>query len=338
MVDENLNTNKDSNDKMAEQGEEEIIVPEEKEKKKKVKKKVPFMDKEPKLSPKEKAEKEFLESLKKIQVMKGALEKKDTEADEELTPHEIERVKEGLQAVKEGRVVSSEEMMKKFAKKTSEAKAQLETIYPSQEPVNDPVIQQIKQGVEKSVKENNKKVKPEKVPTQYVKVTIDQGKKLPLIVKLVKKEAIFELAKRDYKIKEDKKKIAGGEVAIMFLRDNGIGDIKYMKPENGMFLVNGNYYHQIEACVHSIGPKRIPMAVIPEWSMTPLSKLQFADLMGAEPQLAQKLIIKSIEHAEIVKIDKELAPNKPANTKALLWGIIGLVVAVYMINKFFGGG
>lgn len=176
---------------------------------------------------------------------------------------------------------------------------------------------------------------PEKTSTKHIKVIIED-KKDGNKEFLVKKEAIFEFSKRPYKVKEEKSKISNGEICVMYLRENGVGDFMYVRPENGMFLLQGNYYHQHEACVHSMGPKRIPLAIIPEWSMTPLSRRDFSKLMGEDAQLAQKLIIKSIEHAEIVKIDKEMAPAKAGNTKALIWWVIIAAVGIALASNFLG--
>ena len=148
---------------------------------------------------------------------------------------------------------------------------------------------------------------------------------------------IFDFQPKEYKIEENKKKISDGEVAVLYLTSSGIGQLKYVKPENGMYIVEGRYYHVIGSCNYSLGKKRIPLAVIPEWSFVPLSKKDFEVKMGAKYQDAQGLIIKSLENAEIVKINQDLMPKKAPNAKLIIWIIIAAVVGLFIFNRFFGG-
>ena len=149
-------------------------------------------------------------------------------------------------------------------------------------------------------------------------------------------KAIYDLSKKDFKIKEDRRKIKEGEVCILYLRESGIADIKYVKPENGMFIVDGMYYHIVESCNYSLGPKRIPLAVIPEWSFIPISRKTHWDKLGGIPASAQKLIIKSLESAEIVKIKQENEPAKKADGKLIIMIVIAAVVGLYFLTKGSG--
>lgn len=168
-----------------------------------------------------------------------------------------------------------------------------------------------------------------------------EAKKIKVVVGedeyFIKKESVFEYARRDFKIQENNKKIMNGEVAVLLLREGGVGDLKYVRPDNGMFIVQGHYYHIIDSCIFNIGKKRIPLAVIPEWSFIPLSKKDFGARMGEQEQSAQKLIIKSLENAEIVKINSEFAPKDKPNGKLIVWILIAGVVGIYVLSKMFGG-
>jgi len=154
---------------------------------------------------------------------------------------------------------------------------------------------------------------------------------------IINKRSIFDLSKREYKIKENNKKINKGEVAILFLRESGIAELKYVRPENDMFIINGNYYHTKGTCIYNIGKKRIPLAVIPEWSFVPLSRKNYEEKLGSKYQEAQRLIIKSMENAEIVKINQE-DPNKKkkADTKTIVILVIIAIVGLYFLQKGFG--
>jgi len=149
-------------------------------------------------------------------------------------------------------------------------------------------------------------------------------------------KSIYDLSKKDFKIKEDRRKIKEGEVCILYLRESGIAEIKYVKPENGMFIVEGMYYHIVEACNYSLGPKRIPLAVIPEWSFIPISRKTHWDKLGGIPASAQKLIIKSLESAEIVKIRQENEPAKKADGKLVIGILVAAVIGLYLFSKTTG--
>lgn len=154
----------------------------------------------------------------------------------------------------------------------------------------------------------------------------------------IPEKAIYDLSKREYKIKEDKKKIKEGEVCILYLRESGIAEIKYVRPDNGMFIVDGVYYHIKESCNYSLGNKRIPLAVIPEWAFIPLSRKDYSQKLASNTQEAQKLIIKTLESAEIVKINKENEPAKKADTKLVIYIVIAAVAGLYFLNKMTGSG
>ena len=140
-------------------------------------------------------------------------------------------------------------------------------------------------------------------------------------------------------MKESQKQIAKGEVVVLFLRESGMGEIKHVKPENGMFIIEGHYYHISGSCIFNIGSKRIPLAIIPEWSFIPVSKKAYYDQLEGKSQEPQKLIIKSMENAEIVRINQEENPaKKKMDPKIVVIGLIILVGLIYLISKFGGGG
>ena len=171
----------------------------------------------------------------------------------------------------------------------------------------------------------------EKKKKQLIKVVID-GKEYQY-----PKTMIFEKCPKEYKIQENNKKISQGEIAVLFMRESGLYELKYVRPENGMFIVQGRYYHIVGSCNGIVGKKRIPLAVIPEWSFIPLSKKEYEVKLGSKYQEAQSLIIKSLENAEIVKINQDVAPKHNPNSKLIVGIIIAAIVGLYVLNKFFGG-
>lgn len=183
---------------------------------------------------------------------------------------------------------------------------------------------------EKKSKEVKQIKKDQKVKGKVIKVTVGEKEYQ------VPESQIYDLSKKEYKIKEDKKKINQGEVCVLFLRESSTGEIKYVKPSNGMFIVEGRYYHMIDSCIFNIGPKRIPLAVIPEWSFIPLSKKVYKDSLGSKEAESQALIIKSLENAEIVKINQDNQPPRKTDSKLIIWIIIAAVIGIYVLSKITG--
>jgi len=178
-------------------------------------------------------------------------------------------------------------------------------------------------------KEKKKKKKKE---IKKIKITI--GEKSYIVPETM----ILDFSKKEHKIKEDTKRIADAQVAVLYMRESGIADLKYVKPENGMFIVEGRYYHIRDSCMYSIGKKRIPLAVIPEWSFVPLSKKGYKEHLGSENQEAQMLIIKSLENAEVVKIQQDGNPKGKTDGKLIIWILIAAVAGLFFLNKMFGAG
>lgn len=189
-------------------------------------------------------------------------------------------------------------------------------------------IKKVKEA-EKAEKDLSKKEKKSK-EVKKVKVTVGEDEYM------IPSEAIVNYSKKDFKLKEDIKRISKGEVLILFLRESGVGEFKYVKPDNGMFIVDGRYYHVRGNCIFNVGKKRIPLAVIPEWSFIPLSRIEYETKLHASEQEAQLLIIKSLENAEVVKINQETEPAKKADSKLIIWIIIGAIVGLFFLNRFFG--
>jgi hypothetical protein len=120
-------------------------------------------------------------------------------------------------------------------------------------------------------------------------------------------------------------------VAILFLRNNGMAEIIYREPREGMFEINGKSYHERMDCRYflTMGKDRYPLAVIPEWSLIPLGTEEFRK-MPEERKFAelQDHVIKGIRNAEIVR--QEGDQRKPLNAKTIvvlvIIGVIGLAL------------
>ena len=183
-----------------------------------------------------------------------------------------------------------------------------------------------KKKIEREDKRKNKK-------EGLIQFEVD-GKKYKL-----KKESFFELARKDVKMQHKENKIKNGEVAVLYLRNSGHGEFKYVKPENNMFVINDKYYHQKEACVYTIGKKRTPLAVIPEWSFIPITRDKHGELLGVEMQEAQTQAIKAMETVEIVRRgdDGSNKKKKSADAKTIVIIVIVAIIAIAVLPKLLGG-
>lgn len=142
---------------------------------------------------------------------------------------------------------------------------------------------------------------------------IPSGKKEKKVVKFWDK--VFNRKKIE---KEDK-------VAVIFLRNNRTAVPLEVKTKNGFFNINGKSYHEDRDCIYSLGKERVPLAIIPEWSLVPVGTRDQEDKFMLEKFAEfQDHVMKAIRHAELVKMGGE--DKKPLNPKVMI--MIGLVVIV----------
>ena len=70
-------------------------------------------------------------------------------------------------------------------------------------------------------------------------------------------------------------------VAVIYLRNNAIAEKMEVKSKRGFFSIAGKVYHENRDCIYSIvdktTKKRIPLAIIPEWSLIPIGTKKFED-------------------------------------------------------------
>ncbi len=116
-----------------------------------------------------------------------------------------------------------------------------------------------------------------------------------------------------------------GKTAVLYLRNNGIAEPMEVESKKGFFNIKGKTYHEDRDCTYTITKDRIPLAIIPEWSMIPygLKKWHDKSLIEKFSELEDHLL-RGIRHAELVKMgDKE---NIKLNTKAMV--VIGIIVII----------
>lgn len=145
---------------------------------------------------------------------------------------------------------------------------------------------------------------------------------------------IFEKAKLDNSFENirNKKLEEKGCIKVLYLRRNGRAELRYVKvDEIGQIKIDGYVYHERDA-PYRFGKKNEPLLVILEGSLIPIHREILKENLGTDSAEAQKLIIKSIEETELVKVNDSLSSSKERkapNKWAIIIGI-GIIVALYL--------
>ncbi len=146
-----------------------------------------------------------------------------------------------------------------------------------------------------------------------------------------KKEDKFAWFKKKFNKKTIKKP---NEVAVIFLRNNGIAELRSEKTKNGFFGIEGKTYHERRDCTYTITKDRIPLAIIPEYNLTPIGTKEWHETsMQRKFNELQDHTLRGIRHAELVRSG---AGGVDDNMKklvgygllaiiafAIIWGYIG---------------
>jgi len=121
-------------------------------------------------------------------------------------------------------------------------------------------------------------------------------------------------------------------VAVVFLRNNGNAELMELEPKNEMFSIYGKTYHERSDCVFTVTKDRIPMAIIPEWSLIPVGTQRWEeqDMTEKFSQLEEH-VLRGIRHAELVRRDGE--ERKPITSKqVILWVIVAIIAGAVLVN------
>ncbi len=121
-------------------------------------------------------------------------------------------------------------------------------------------------------------------------------------------------------------------VAVIYLRNNGKAEIMEIKSKRGFFNIEGKAYHENRDCVYAVGKERIPLAMIPEWSLIPIGTKKWVDKSMLEKFAeCQDHLLRGIRHAELVRMgDKDKSDMDMK--KIILWGILGIIIVAVLMN------
>lgn len=121
------------------------------------------------------------------------------------------------------------------------------------------------------------------------------------------------------------------EVIIIYLRESGNAEVIVKESKRGFFAIGDKTYHENRDCIYTMlyDKKRLPLAIIPEWSLLPLGTKGWEDKdMQEKFAELQDHALKAIRNAELVRMgDKD---QKKISPKAVIGGLIILIV-IYAI-------
>jgi len=124
-------------------------------------------------------------------------------------------------------------------------------------------------------------------------------------------------------------------IAVIYLRNNGKAQPIEVESNQGFFHISGKTYHEDRDCVFQleVGNDRIPLAIIPEWSLIPYGTKKWQE----EPMLAkfhslEDHVLRGIKNAEMVRMG-EKSPMK-LNAKAIIGIIIVVIIGVALLMNY----
>ncbi len=124
-------------------------------------------------------------------------------------------------------------------------------------------------------------------------------------------------------------------VAVLYLRENGIAEPMEVESRRGFFNINGKTYHERRDCIYTMSKDRHPLAIIPEWCITPLGTKSWYDKRPQEViSILQDHCMNGIRHSERVRSGENMGMTKLNLKNAIVIGIIVIVaIAVLMGYK-----
>ena len=141
------------------------------------------------------------------------------------------------------------------------------------------------------------------------------------------KKGVWDKAWKKRKLEKAK------SVAVMYLRENGRASPMEVKVEKGFFNIEGRSFHERRDCTYIMENKeRTPLAVIFEWSVTPVGHKSWYDRSIQKTfAVLQDHVMRGIRHAERVRSGESDRDGRINTKTAILIGvavIIGLALVL----------
>ncbi len=134
------------------------------------------------------------------------------------------------------------------------------------------------------------------------------------------------------KVWNNKKLEKRNTVAVLYLRENGRAEPMEVESIRGFFNIGGKTYHERRDCIYTMSKDRHPLAIIPEWSITPLGTKAWYDKTPQEKiAILQDHCMNGIRHSERVRSGEKMGMTKLNMKNVIVIGIIVIVaIAVLM--------
>lgn len=125
-------------------------------------------------------------------------------------------------------------------------------------------------------------------------------------------------------------------VAVLYLRENGNAEPMEIVSKRGFFNINGKTYHERRDCIYTMNKDRFPLAIIPEWSVTPIGTKSWYDKRPQEIiSILQDHCMNGIRHSERVRSGENMGDSKLNMKNIIVIGII-VIVAIAVLMGYTG--
>lgn len=133
-----------------------------------------------------------------------------------------------------------------------------------------------------------------------------------------------------------KKKEKPNEIPVIYLRNTGKAEIRYVTPKAGLIELDGKMYHlkpgsDWELYESLFNKKKI--LIVPEWGMYPLGPEDYLKELKNDAAKFQHDVIRAIQHAQTIRELEELERRKNLKLSpgVIIAGIIGLIIVIAFI-------
>ena len=101
------------------------------------------------------------------------------------------------------------------------------------------------------------------------------------------------------------------EIPVIYLRNSGKAEVRYVTPERNLIDIDGKKIHLKPGSEWEIkeGMKSKKVLIIPEWGMYPLGTFDYLKELKSDAATFQQDVIRAIQHAQTVR-EEELLRRK----------------------------
>ncbi len=121
-------------------------------------------------------------------------------------------------------------------------------------------------------------------------------------------------------------------VAVLYLKENKNAEPMVVQTKRGFFSINGKTYHERRDCTYTLmGKERTPVAIIHEWSMTPIGTKEWEDKEIQEKcAICQDHIMQGVRHAERVRMGEKMDGMTMTPKTMIVLGILVIIAIAFV--------